>query len=146
MEVNCRVSSLSMGSESALSRTFRKNVKGKTVRIESPLTGKGIPDVLWLLRTGKVVWIELKYLDNWPARADTPIDLGLTINQALFLHNWVMDGGSAYILVQVDREYLLVHGSSALRIVKGLQKHDLYSILYCNWPRGIGWDELANIV
>lgn len=136
-----------MGSEAALKIQFKKNVRGKVVRIESPLTGSGIPDTIWLLKdTGRVVWVELKYLDSWPVRDKTRINFGLKTEQALFLYNWCRAGGCSYILVQIGKDYLLFNGRDALDIVKKVTRKGAFSVCLCCWRGAMGWLQLEEVV
>ena len=71
-------------------------------------TRAGLPDVAY--RSGPVfAWIELKYLDNWPARDSTPLRLNLTAEQRAHLREWCFEGqGSGFVLLGVDSEILLL--------------------------------------
>jgi anti-sigma factor ChrR (cupin superfamily) len=61
--------------------------------------------------------LELKELDNWPKRTTTTIKIpSLTIDQVLFLERWQASGGSAHLLLQVERTYLLLKTSTVRAI------------------------------
>lgn len=100
-----------MTSERSLWHTAKRRLSpyGSLERIESPLV-KGVPDVVYCLlsHTG---WLELKELDAWPVRPLTPIRIpSLQLEQVLFMENWIRrpSFGSAFLLLQVERSYLLV--------------------------------------
>lgn len=68
----------------------------------------GLPDVVYSLM-GSAGWLELKWLDDWPARAATGVDVGLTGPQAAWIRAWRDAGGTAHVLLGVGatREWLL---------------------------------------
>lgn len=56
-------------------------------------------------------WIELKQLDTWPVRADTPVRIEhLTAQQRIFLLRRCKEGGAAWLLLQVGGNFLLFEG------------------------------------
>lgn len=83
------------------------------LRVENPCH-PGTPDVNY---TGG--WIELKQQDAWPKKAGTPLNLGhdLTREQRIWLTRREARGGVALVLIQVDRDYLLLFGGVAAIIV-----------------------------
>ncbi len=98
-----------MTSERSLWRTARRQLSsyGLLQRIESPLV-RGIPDVVYCL-LGHAGWLELKEVDAWPARATTALNIpSLTLEQVVFSESWSGAGGSAHLLLQVSRTYLLL--------------------------------------
>ena len=82
-------------------------------RIENRV-GTGTPDVAYCLRRrpkGPITsgWLELKQTE-WPSRSGTPFTIeSLTLNQVQFLERWSKNGGMAFLLAQVDHDYLLWH-------------------------------------
>ena len=107
-----------MTSEAQLWSTVKRHLSphGQFVRIESPLTERGIPDVAYCVR-GVTGWLELKELDTWPKRTTTPLRVGhLTLEQMLFLEEWERNLGSAYGLLQVERDYLLLSVAQVRRV------------------------------
>ena len=67
----------------------------------------GLPDVLW--RAGpRAGLMELKYHSSWPKRPTTKLWTGVTPNQMAHLREWVVGGGTGYVLVGVDTEWLLL--------------------------------------
>lgn len=108
-----------MSSEHALWTTLRSNlsVYGRLQRIESPLV-KGIPDVIYCL-LGQTGWLELKELGAWPVRPTTNLRIPtLELEQILFMETWeaAPSNGSAHLLLQVDRTYLLLNSKMARKI------------------------------
>ena len=99
-----------MTSERSLWLTTRAHLSpfGRLVRVETPGTGGGVPDVVYCL-VGRAGWLELKELDTWPVRPTTKVRIDhLTLEQVLFLEGWEAAGGSAHLLLQVGRQYLLL--------------------------------------
>lgn len=99
-----------MTSERNLWTTTRRHLSphGRLVRVESPLTEAGIPDVSYCLR-GHAGWLELKEVAEWPKRATTPLRIpNLELEQVIFMETWEWADGSAHLLLQIEREYLLL--------------------------------------
>lgn len=98
-----------MARERSLWDTTRDNLSpyGKFCRIEDRYT-QGYPDVLYNIN-GHVGWIELKHLDAWPVRPSTAVNIpSFTLDQARFLLDWEQRGGASWLLLRVDRLYLLI--------------------------------------
>jgi len=84
---------------------------GRLERIENRI-GAGTGDVCYCLRfTGRAPgtgWLELKQLDGWPARAQTPISIPtLTLDQVLWLEGWAAAGGRAWLLAKIGCDLVL---------------------------------------
>lgn len=73
------------------------------------IVGTGTPDVNYI--DG---WLELKLLDNWPAKAGTIVKFKrYTQNQRLWLiDRWTL-GGRAFLVVKVAQEWLVIAGLDA---------------------------------
>lgn len=103
-----------MSSEQNFWNTLRGHLEpfGKLQRVENKsFTGVGTPDVAYCLRRKPKLaavsgWIELKEAE-WPARRITALDLGITLDQVIFLEEWTKAGGQAWIMAQVSRDYLI---------------------------------------
>lgn len=96
--------------EANLWATVRRNLlpHGRLLRIESPLTEPGVPDVCYCVG-GHAGWLELKEVAAWPARDTTPLRVPhLTLEQVLFAESWHDASGACHTLLQVDRDYLLL--------------------------------------
>ena len=81
---------------------------GKWMRVENPCL-PGTPDVhyCWEGRTG---WLELKEIEDWPARPDTPVRIPhFTKEQRLWIWDYAEHKGVVRLLLRVRRarEYLL---------------------------------------
>lgn len=99
-----------MSLEADLWRTTRKNLApyGMLVRVESPLTRLGIPDVCYCL-LGNSGWLELKALERWPVRSTTALRIDhLKLEQVLFLESWTRARGKAHLLLRVAKTYLVL--------------------------------------
>lgn len=108
-----------MRSESAMWKALRPFLiaaKLDPVRVENPIH-PGTPDVN--LATG--AWIELKSVDRWPARAETPLRIGhFTPQQRVFLYRrWKHAPGTTFLLMEVRaaRQWLLFDGNVAAKVV-----------------------------
>jgi hypothetical protein len=60
----------------------------------------GLPDVAYCVE-GCAGWIEQKWLDRWPAREGTLVDVGLTAMQARWIEAWRAADGWAHVLLCV---------------------------------------------
>jgi len=101
-------------SEAALWNMIRKPLRPlDPQRIENRV-GKGTPDVNYIGG-----WIELKQQDNWPKRPTTKVrlDHDLTKEQRIWLRRREKKGGTAYVLLQVSRDYLLLSGGDAASLI-----------------------------
>lgn len=91
---------------------LRKEYALRLERFENAV-GTGIPDVLSLY-AGRVVWCELKAVEQAPVRAATkllPTGKGLSVEQRNWHLEWQRHGGTSCILVSV--------GSSAPFLLPG---------------------------
>jgi len=104
---------------------MRKNV----VQILAPLDGKpvenpawpGFPDVNYIEGV-----VELKKVDRWPAREATPLKLDhFTREQRIFLERRWRKGGNAFLLLQVNKTFLLYDGSDVQQIGRTLNQQEL---------------------
>ncbi len=103
------------GPESNLWRTVNAALGpfGKLRRIENSLE-EGGADVAYVLTRPKPGslpasgWIELKAVDDYPARAKTPLRIEhLTKEQVLFAEDWAAAGGRAWLLLRIPPWHLL---------------------------------------
>jgi hypothetical protein len=85
-------------------------------RIESSLSS-GIPDVSACI-AGRDLWIELKFVESWPARATTRVlsRYGLNAEQINWHIREHVAGGMSFIMVGVGRESLVVDGERVREI------------------------------
>ena len=88
----------------------------------------GTPDIAFIGG-----WIELKKLDEWPARATTKVKLPhYTVQQRAWAKVHHYRGGRSYWLLRVRKEWLLLHGAIAAEVVGTLTREELIgrSLLY----------------
>lgn len=82
------------------------------VSVENPCH-PGTPDI-----NCSVCWIELKALDAWPAREDTPVRIPhFTAQQRIWLQKRYNAGGQAFLLLSVGTDWLLFSAYAAARYV-----------------------------
>lgn len=97
-----------MSESSQRSYLVKKLAPLDAVAIESPTTGKGIPDVNTICG-----WIECKWLRAWPKGCETnPVRFqhDLTKEQQVWLWRRWKRGGSAYVMAKVSKEWFLWDG------------------------------------
>lgn len=113
-------------SEAALWRKLRAALApyGRLERVENRVR-KSTPDVFYALRgAGCSVsgWLELKYLEKFPARAATPVRLrSLTLDQVLWHEEWSQAGIHVGTLleIRVRREMVLLGPKQLRSILEG---------------------------
>ena len=77
-------------------------------------------------------WLEVKRTREWPAREATIVRLehDLTDDQRRWIRRRVKAGGVAWVLIQIDRTYMLFHGRDACRFVGYANKKELIAQAY----------------
>lgn len=135
-------------SEADLRATARKYFApfGLYQRIESPTTGKGIPDAFASLvdpRTSArgAAWIEYKYARKWPARERTPIRFdSYTVDQCLWLEACHRNGSRCCIVAQVEDDYALFPPAHVRAVFNGVTQGDMAAMakVFCRgtFPAG----------
>jgi hypothetical protein len=116
-------------SEPALWRQLRAHLTpfGRMVRVENSCE-PGTPDVAYCLQnrvTGRFAsgWIELKHINDWPARPGTPTRFEeLTLEQVLWIENWPVN---AWLLARVKMTYMLFPRLEVRRVFEGLPRREL---------------------
>lgn len=85
-------------------------------------------------------WVELKVLSDWPARTTTPVRLAhpkRVREQVTWLNRRWKAGGGAWLLLTVDRDWLLFTAPIAFKVwgpAEQLQtKDDLRTLAFCSW-------------
>lgn len=97
-------------------RRMRKNVCDwlkdyDAFAVENP-ANPGTPDVSYVEG-----WIELKQLDAWPAREDTPVRIEhYTPQQRIRARKRWKKGGNCFWLLQVRNDWLLLDGNVAAEL------------------------------
>ena len=96
--------------------------------VENPCR-PGTPDVNYIEG-----WIELKWKASWPKRETSKLTLPhFTQQQRLTLLKRWHKGGNAYLLLQVDQDWLLFDGQEAARIVGRAPRAELESAALAVW-------------
>ena len=88
-------------------------------------------------------WVELKWLRSWPKGRDTVVRIKhFTPQQRRWLRKrWFVDK-SAWLLLQVGREYLLFNGAVADAFVGKVSRERLIQLSYKYWKHGMRYEEL----
>jgi hypothetical protein len=89
-------------------------------------------------------WIELKQLPLWPARPETHVRIPkFRPEQRLWLQNRCEKGGTAWLLLRVENEWLLFWGAWAARHINSCTKKQLIEGAVAYWPNGLDGNALA---
>lgn len=134
-----------MGSEASLWKTVQKNMKSRweAQRIENPV-GPGTPDVYYTMKSnGSMGWIELKHEHKWPKRTSTTLKVDhFTPQQRNWLRRHEKAGAKVFVLIQVEKDYFLIDGTTAADCIGDWTKEDFmeYSLAY--WPNRISYTDL----
>lgn len=116
-------------SEAGMWEAIRPRLKKfDPVRIEN-VVGSGTPDVNY--NDG---WIELKYLDAWPVRDNTPVRIDhFTPQQKAWLVRRESTGGKAWLLLKVGKtDWLLFTGMTAAQHVGKVAQQELYELAHAH--------------
>lgn len=95
-------------------RVFRKQVVASlkelgAFSVENAVGAPGVPDVAY---AGG--WLELKDVDSWPARADSPVVIPhWTPQQRVWHLKWARAGGASWVFIKCLDSYLLLRGLNA---------------------------------
>lgn len=128
---------------------WRNNVRrlsafGVIERIEDAIK-VGVSDCVYCLRwqdePPRVGFIELKRLLAWPKRSTTPVRLPHYSNEQVnFLERWGRAGAGAFLLAQVDEDFMLFSWRDARAVFDGLNGARLIEIAaahgYKQFPHG----------
>lgn len=99
-------------SETVLRQNIIKILKHRHARSVENRCGSGTPDVNYA--DG---WIELKMLKKWPAREHTPVKIRhFTPQQKIWISDRWEAGGAVYLLIQVNKTFLLYNGCDVQEI------------------------------
>lgn len=131
-------------SEDALWDRIRRNVghRGHFTRIEYNPTA-GVPDVQYVIK-GVEGWLELKFREDTPVRAETPAFLhgGLRDDQIAWNYTHHRHGGRAYVLAQVENALLLVSSAYARRF-NVMTMHQLHKASVWSTVVKVDWNGLV---
>lgn len=106
----------------------------------------GTPDIAYVGG-----WIECKATNQWPARPETPVQLDhdLTRQQRIWLIKWARVNGRAFVMLNIDGEWLLFAGivaASALGGKEGGTRQELYDYALATWNRTPKTEELLPLL
>ena len=108
------------------------------VPVENRVGALGCPDVNYIEG-----WIELKWRRAWPKGEDTKVSLDhFTLVQRRWLNKRYTAGGNAWLLLQVQREWLLFTGRDAKDYVGFLTRKGLYKVARARWTKGLNKEGL----
>jgi penicillin-binding protein-related factor A (putative recombinase) len=75
----------------------------------------GMSDVIGINQKGVVFWVENKALADWPARSSTlPLADAFEPGQLPFMRQWKHWKGHAFVLLRVDKHFLLLDPTQPL--------------------------------
>ena len=125
-------------SEQSMWNTVREKMRGlDPVRVDNP-ADPGTPDVNYVEG-----WVELKQVDSWPKRPATPLRVPhFTPQQRVWLRRRVLSGGKAFLLLKVDRDWLLFRGDVAARVLGTSAREELIAFSLAFWPNSLPEEEL----
>ena len=121
--------------------------KAHIIAIENDVL-PGTPDMN-LCINGAEYWVELKFLDKWPIRPQTPVKIKhFTPVQRLFLRQRWNAGGASFLLLKVGetRQYLLFIGAHCQGIGETLTTASLLTMAEKVWHNQVDAKELIQIM
>ena len=133
-------------SEGSLWEYLREGMRGRwdACRHEDAVT-PGVPDVSYGVN-GIQGWIELKALKDWPKKEDTAVPLNhLTKFQKLWLKRRGESGAACWILLRVNRDYLLFSWQ-VLDELGEANQFRLKNIASAKYTGKIDWDDFEKHV
>ncbi len=107
------------------------------------ITGVGTPDVECVAG-----WIELKYMREWPKRADTVVRFPKYTPQQRSWHKRRRSrGGNVWLLLKVGRmEWLIFDAAVAANLFDTLTRKQMEDIALMNWKKGLTAEDLKKII
>lgn len=106
------------------------------------MVGPGTPDVN--ITTG---WIELKKLDGWPAKDETPLRVPTyTPQQKIWALKRARAGGRVWMLIQVGKDFVLLDGVVAANVLGSSTRQQLIDAAIAFWPNRLNEQELLRCV
>lgn len=95
--------------------------------------GVGTPDVAY---AGG--WLELKSIDAWPKKPDTPLRVPhFSPAQKVWITKHRLAGGVVDVLLKVEQDWLLIDGQMAVDILGVAPREALIFHAVRHWPDGI---------
>lgn len=102
----------------------------------------GVADLSGYVSGAGNVFIECKALDRWPARAETVVKLTkFTDLQKQFL---MMRRG--FLWLRVERDYLLFHGTDAIKQAGTLPRAELCRQAVAMWTGSVDWHKFTSTI
>lgn len=93
------------------------------VSIENPVH-PGTPDVNYTEG-----WLELKWARRWPKNASTPLRMDhFTPQQKIWLQRRARKGGTAFLLLNVEQDWLLLTPNDASELLGSATRRELYEV------------------
>jgi hypothetical protein len=116
--------------ESNMSRVVMRLLKPlHPVRIETGMVCSGVPDVNY-----SEGWIELKALEHWPKREDTPLRIPhFTPQQRIWVIRRLRAGGRVHVLLTVGQDWLLFSGHFAAERLGDAPRAELFASAVASW-------------
>lgn len=110
--------------------------------VENPAK-PGTPDIYFIHG-----WIELKVIDAWPKRESTVVKIDhYTVQQRSFARVHMDRGGNVLFLLKIGtREWLLMDGAKAARMVGSLTRPQLIEQSLKHWTSGFRPTEFTDAV
>jgi len=99
-------------------------------------------------RTQSTGDIELKYLKEWPKRADTIVKIDhYTQEQRMWMFKRAMALGDVFLFVKIKDEYFLFSAFAAFELVgKKLSRDGFYCRNRIRWEKKINFEELRDFL
>ena len=132
-----------MGRESNFWSYIQKNMKKRwDASRHEDCVGHGVPDVSYGMQ-GINGWIELKAMPAYPKRTATKVRIHhFTDCQRRWLTSRGSAGGYCWVLLRIERDYLLFHWRDAWKVGE-VDKAALRNLAHKRWTGSINWDELV---
>lgn len=122
--------------------SLEKTMRAKLVKLLKPIGAypvenggchPGTPDI-----ATKLGPIECKSTNEWPARAETGVrlDHDLTQAQRIFIMDWAKVRADSWVMLKIDRDWLLFHGMAAVMVLGGREpgtKQELFDAAIAVW-------------
>lgn len=122
---------------------MRRALTGK-VRLEriENVVSVGTPDLL-CLANGKTSMVELKAVEDWPARATTRVlgSQGLSVDQKNWHHDWTRNGGTSFIIIGVGKIEVFAMEGRWADFVNDFAQEQLRQN-----SSAIGWDDISKLL
>lgn len=135
--------------EASLWNYIKKGLAGRGLlnRIESSV-GNGIPDVLFCIPQ-KFLWIELKYVKEWPKRNTTKVKLPLRPEQVIWINSRGNLSGLVFVLIKIENDFFLIKHNEINELYANGSTKDEWINLFKNrqryWSRRIDFSQLMEM-